>query len=91
MHDETNAATGGPVDCQPRGPAAMDLEELLIIDVEPVRLQSPTSNSQWPCASCGAWHKIGDGFVVRHHDAGGSRAMYVCPTCASPYVSDGAN
>ncbi|MDX1658503.1 MAG: hypothetical protein R3343_06760 [Nitriliruptorales bacterium] len=69
----------------------MELDQLAIIDVEPVELDSASSLHNWPCASCGSWHEIESGFVVHHNDCGRSRSAYVCPDCAAPFVAGSSN
>lgn len=64
----------------------MDLTDLAIIDVEPVKLERRPSFATWPCASCESWHDVNQGFAVSHYDAGRVRKTYVCSTCAVPYL-----
>lgn len=67
---------------------AMELEELAVIDVEPVRLRDRTTPATWPCAACDRWHDIGSGYAVRHHENGRQRTAYVCPACARLLLTD---
>lgn len=74
------------------GPAAnqgaMELDQLAIIDVEPVRLREGTRPSTWPCAACSSWHDIASGYAVRHHENGRERTTYVCGACARALLED---